>query len=58
MDELYCAGCGVKIQTEDPQALGYTPKSALQHDPIVCQRCFRLAHYNEVQDVSLTADDF
>jgi ribosome biogenesis GTPase YqeH len=58
MDELYCAGCGVKIQTNDPSALGYAPTSALQHEPVVCQRCFRLAHYNEIQDVSLTGDDF
>ncbi|MCO7175653.1 ribosome biogenesis GTPase YqeH [Sporolactobacillus kofuensis] len=58
MDEHYCAGCGVKIQTSDEHALGYAPKSALQHDPVVCQRCFRLTHYNEIQAVSLTADDF
>ena len=25
---------------------------------IYCQRCFKLKHYNEVQDVSLTSDDF
>ncbi|MDN3955450.1 ribosome biogenesis GTPase YqeH [Sporolactobacillus laevolacticus] len=58
MDERFCAGCGVKIQTSDEHALGYAPKSALQHDPVVCQRCFRLTHYNEIQEVSLTGDDF
>jgi 30S ribosome assembly GTPase len=55
---ITCAGCGVEIQTEDKQALGYAPKSALERDVIICQRCFRLTHYNEVQDVSLTDDDF
>ena len=30
----------------------------LQKEAIICQRCFRLKHYNEVQDVSLTDDDF
>ncbi len=32
--------------------------SALEKEMIICQRCFRLKHYNEVQDVSLTDDDF
>lgn len=53
-----CIGCGVKIQTEDPEKLGYAPTSALNKETIICQRCFRLKHYNEVQDVSLTDDDF
>ena len=53
-----CIGCGVKIQTEDPNLIGYAPKSALEKEVITCQRCFRLKHYNEVQDVDLTDDDF
>lgn len=58
-DEKYlCIGCGVKIQTEDPRELGYAPKSALEKEQVICQRCFRLKHYNEVQDVNLTDDDF
>lgn len=59
MSEQYaCIGCGVKIQTEAPEELGYAPASALQKEEIICQRCFRLKHYNEIQDVSLTDDDF
>ncbi|MBU8879469.1 ribosome biogenesis GTPase YqeH [Bacillus sp. FJAT-29790] len=59
MSEQYtCIGCGVKIQTEDPATLGYAPKSALEKETIICQRCFRLKNYNEVQDVNLTDDDF
>ncbi|MED3624514.1 ribosome biogenesis GTPase YqeH [Neobacillus thermocopriae] len=53
-----CIGCGVKVQTENPEGLGYAPSSALEKETIICQRCFRLKHYNEVQDVSLTDDDF
>ncbi|WP_026572380.1 ribosome biogenesis GTPase YqeH [Bacillus sp. UNC438CL73TsuS30] len=53
-----CLGCGVKVQTEDPSELGYAPKAALDKEILICQRCFRLKHYNEVQDVSLTDDDF
>lgn len=56
--EIICSGCGVKVQSEDPNRIGYIPKSALERDVIICQRCFRLKHYNEVQDVSLTDDDF
>jgi ribosome biogenesis GTPase YqeH len=56
--EIYCTGCGVKIQTEDPEKVGYTPASALQKEQVICQRCFRLKHYNDIQDVSLTDDDF
>ncbi len=53
-----CIGCGVKVQTANPEQLGYAPASALEKEMIICQRCFRLKHYNEVQDVSLTDDDF
>lgn len=57
-EQVYCIGCGVPIQTEDKSGLGYAPKSALQRDLVICQRCFRLKHYNEVQDVRLTDKDF
>ncbi|WP_251554769.1 ribosome biogenesis GTPase YqeH [Neobacillus muris] len=60
MNELehFCTGCGIKVQTEDPEKIGYAPASALEKETVICQRCFRLKHYNEVQDVSLTDDDF
>ena len=51
-------GCGVAIQTENRDELGYAPPSSLKREEVVCQRCFRLKHYNEVQDVSLTDQDF
>ena len=61
-EELQCIGCGAVIQTENPDELGYTPKAALEKGlasgEVYCQRCFRLRHYNEIQDVSLTDDDF
>ncbi|MEH7414054.1 ribosome biogenesis GTPase YqeH [Neobacillus drentensis] len=56
--QYICMGCGVKVQTEEPNELGYAPSSALEKETIICQRCFRLKHYNEVQDVNLTDDDF
>ncbi|MFS0861638.1 ribosome biogenesis GTPase YqeH [Fredinandcohnia sp. 179-A 10B2 NHS] len=57
-NKVSCIGCGVEIQTEDRDKLGYAPPSSLEKEKIICQRCFRLKHYNEVQDVSLTDDDF
>jgi len=58
MEELYCQGCGALIQSEDKEKPGYTPKSSLKREHILCQRCFRLKHYNDIQDVSITDDDF
>ncbi|MCI1985791.1 MAG: ribosome biogenesis GTPase YqeH [Lactobacillus sp.] len=61
---LRCIGCGAVLQTTEPQKAGYLPAATLakmQADPdaeLYCQRCFRLRHYNEVQDVELTDDDF
>ncbi len=57
-EQISCIGCGIDIQTEDPAGMGYAPKSALEKEQIICQRCFRLKNYNEVQDISLTDDDF
>jgi 30S ribosome assembly GTPase len=57
-EQFLCIGCGVKIQTENTEEIGYAPTSALEKEQIICQRCFRLKHYNEIQDVHLTDDDF
>lgn len=61
-ETLRCIGCGSVIQTDAPGEIGYTPKSALEKGlaagEVYCQRCFRLRHYNDIQDISLTDDDF
>ncbi|ASB94137.1 uncharacterized protein S101392_02666 [Bacillus subtilis subsp. subtilis] len=58
MEKVVCIGCGVTIQTEDKTGLGYAPSASLTKENVICQRCFRLKNYNEIQDVSLTDDDF
>lgn len=58
MEDLYCQGCGAAIQTTNPDEAGYTPKSSLDKETVLCQRCFKLKHYNEIQDISITDDDF
>lgn len=58
-EELHCAGCGAPIQNEDKNKAGYVPTSALvDRATVICQRCFRLKHYNEVQDVDMEDQDF
>ncbi|ASN05163.1 ribosome biogenesis GTPase YqeH [Virgibacillus necropolis] len=58
MEDIYCQGCGAAIQTANPDEVGFTPESALIKEIVLCQRCFKLKHYNEIQDVSVTDDDF
>lgn len=62
MEELFCIGCGARIQTENKDAAGYTPRAALEKGldtgELYCQRCFRLRHYNEITDVHITDDEF
>lgn len=55
---LKCIGCGAPLQSEDPSAPGYVPEHNLFKEDVVCQRCFRLKNYNEIQDVGLDSDDF
>lgn len=40
----FCKGCGIRLQDQDPSALGYTP--SLEAD--YCQRCYRIRHYGDV----------
>lgn len=48
-----CKGCGVKLQYDDPNKIGYTPKE----DGKYCQRCFRLTNYHEKSIVASTISD-
>ena len=44
-----CLGCGIKLQTDNPKLIGYTPKEEATY----CERCFRLKNYNEYKEVEL-----
>ncbi len=55
---MNCAGCGVELQIEEPAKLGYVPVEAFQKEPVICQRCYRIKHYNEASGVTLQQDDF
>ena len=58
MEEVKCMGCGVMLQTEDENKIGYTTEAALERDHILCKRCYRLKHYNEIVDVTMDNEDF
>ncbi|MGN7164257.1 ribosome biogenesis GTPase YqeH [Paenibacillus cellulositrophicus] len=53
-----CSGCGIAIQTEQPELPGYTPEKAMDRDPVICQRCFRIKNYNEASSVTVDQDEF
>lgn len=61
-ESMVCIGCGATIQHDSPDKAGFLPQSVMKNkesmDEVYCKRCFRLRHYNEVQDVELTDDDF
>lgn len=60
-EKISCIGCGIEIQTDDSKKQGYLPQSVIDNnkeDSIICKRCFRLKHHNEVSDVELGAEDF
>ena len=42
-----CIGCGVHLQNNDPNLLGYTKVL----DNVLCERCFRIRNYNEYKKV-------
>jgi ribosome biogenesis GTPase YqeH len=61
MAELYCKGCGAKIQTEDNKSPGYVkPELFDTKDPqeVICQRCFRIRHYSEVFPYTVSNSDY
>lgn len=53
-----CTGCGARLQTENADKPGYVPAAALDREPVICQRCFRIRHYNEAASVAVDQDDF
>ncbi|MFC6465448.1 ribosome biogenesis GTPase YqeH [Marinilactibacillus sp. GCM10026970] len=61
-NDMICIGCGAVLQSEHENKAGFLPQSVINNidedQEIYCKRCFRLRHYNEVQDVELTDADF
>lgn len=57
-ERVQCEGCGVVIQTEDPARKGYVPPSTLERENILCQRCFRIRNYGEMESIQQNPDDY
>lgn len=49
-----CTGCGSVLQSENPNQEGFQPIK----DNALCQRCFRIQHYNEYQRVIKENSEF
>lgn len=45
MTNQKCSGCGVVLQSMNPQSVGYVIKEG----QTLCQRCYRLNHYGDTQ---------
>ncbi|SMP12966.1 hypothetical protein SAMN06265361_102424 [Laceyella tengchongensis] len=58
MHEFRCEGCGVAIQSEDPKQVGYAPAQALNRESVLCQRCFRIRHYGQIEAVEQEPDAY
>ena len=58
MNELKCFGCGATIQSDNEKHIGYVPKSAMNNENVLCQRCFQLKNYHRLQESHMTKDDF
>lgn len=57
MEEIKCIGCGVTLQTENRDEVGYVPKIT-EKESLICQRCYRLKHYNQMLPITKTSDEF
>ncbi|WP_311079111.1 ribosome biogenesis GTPase YqeH [Paenibacillus polymyxa] len=53
-----CSGCGITVQTTNPELPGYIPEKLLTREPVICQRCFRIKNYNETSSVTVDQDEF
>ena len=49
-----CSGCGFRLQSDNPHKVGYTPDLNSNN---LCQRCFKIIHYNDAKVVSLKIDE-
>ena len=47
-----CIGCGIKLQSNNEEKLGYVKKEKI-NEAKYCERCYKMIHYNDVKSVSL-----
>ena len=57
--ELYCYGCGVKLQFKNPNKVGYITQNAFDNvlHPL-CERCYNIKYHNRISDVEHINADY
>lgn len=62
MDEevkaVVCVGCGSPLQSQDEQAPGFVPSSAMGKENVLCRRCFRIRNYGEFLPVQVSEREY
>lgn len=53
-----CVGCGVDLQNDNSNLIGYTPKKINAKEDMYCQRCFQLKHYGKYSVNKMTRQDY
>ena len=46
-----CLGCGIELQTDDKEKIGFIPLDKLKKR--ICERCFRISNYNDLKVVKI-----
>ena len=50
-----CKGCGAVLQSTNKEQVGFIPKEKIESSAL-CERCFRLIHYNDLKMIDLESD--
>lgn len=60
MSSIKCIGCGVELQNENENIIGYTPKKISQSNKneYYCKRCFQLKNYGKFDKNNLSKEDY
>ncbi len=55
-----CKGCGVKVQTIEPNKPGFIRADVLEKNPtnFLCERCYNLQHYNKNIKIAIEESEF
>lgn len=53
-----CSGCGVVLQVEDENRLGYVTQGALDKGNALCKRCFNIVNYSKNISKDYTDEQF
>ncbi|MCF0117946.1 MAG: UvrD-helicase domain-containing protein, partial [Bacilli bacterium] len=57
----YCYGCGLPLQSSNPNGKGFLPQEVLENskENKLCQRCFKIQNYNlDTCDEKFNLDEF